>query len=205
MSNALGIAAALLAAIPGAAVSGCSGEDAGFAGSSTQSEQSTDYILAHPDAVNPFALIEPMRTLIDRGDMLQASFLFYFWQIRSVPWAKHGAPDGEGAVRASVNAMVGEVINRWVASDPDAMNAVAERAIAYERRLPLFSGRPAGVSAAIWARDVVKLRQDYADGFYRYAPRDAEAKRKFTETRKRNGLYVGPLQNPGKPLPEAWR
>lgn len=179
--------------------------DAMLAGSPTQKAAATDYVLAHLDAVNPFSLIVPMQVLIERGDMLQASFLFYFWQIRSAPWARHGSADGEGALRGAINSMLGEAVNRWIGSDPEAMVALAERAIAFERRLPLFGGRPESVSAAAWTKTVAELRADYEKGFRQYAPLSAEAKRAFAETRRQNGLPNGPLQNSGKPLPEAWR
>lgn len=174
-------------------------------GSTPQQEEAAAYVFAHPDAANPFALLQPIGQLMRRGDMLQASFWFYFWQIRAIPWAKFGPPDGYGAVRASINSMIGKEINTWLGSDADAMRDVATRAMDYERRAPLYAGRPDGVSEAIWAKAIEESRAAYAKGYADVVRDPAAFRRMMTEGRSKNGLYNGPLRNPGKPLAEEWR
>ncbi|MBA15821.1 MAG: hypothetical protein CMN73_05645 [Sphingomonas sp.] len=169
-----------------------------------QHEVSMADILEHPEAVNPYELIEPITTLFRRGDRLQASFLFYFWQIRSAPWARLGRPDGERALRGAINATLGPEINGWVGSDPQAWLALVYRAIAFEKRVPLYSGRPEGVSPDKWEEVVEAERARYAEGFEEARP-ILENGEEYARKRAGAGLYVGPWQEPGAPLPEHWR
>jgi len=174
-------------------------------GSVAQRGEAADYIFAHPEAVEPFTLLQPIMFEMQRGNNLRASFWFYFWQIRSLPWAALGPRDQYAALRASINAMMGASINEWIGRDPDAMREVATRAMAYERRMPLFTGRPDGVSETAWAKAVEAGRADYAEGFAKAVGDPAAFRRKMVEGRAKNGLDAGPLDQPGKPLAEAWR
>ncbi|RYY36920.1 MAG: hypothetical protein EOP59_14195 [Sphingomonadales bacterium] len=174
-------------------------------GSKEQQDAAVMHILAHLDSIEPFTLAKPVAILMQRGDMLRASFLFYFWQIRTIPWAKHGSASSEGALRSAINATIGPPINEWIASDRDAMIALAGRVIAFERRAPLYPGRPDGISAETWARTVAEGRAAYEQGFREATSSDSAAAGKWAEQRAKNGLRNGPLENPGTPLPEDWR
>lgn len=174
-------------------------------GSREQQARAADHVLDHPDAVGPFELIRVITILQARGDMLQAAFWFYFWQIRSAPWARHGPPDAAPALRGALNASLGAVVNEWIATDPAALREVVERAIAFERRAPLYPGRPEGVSEAAWLAEVAASRAAYEKGFREAFPGTEKALREFVAARARNGLPNGPLKDPGKPLREAWR
>ena len=147
----------------------------------------------------PFSWVQPIHTLWARGDRLQAAFWYYVYQLRSRPWAdadRNGG--GAAALRASVAAGLGREINEWIGSDPAAWRDTGARAIAYEKTLSLYSGRPDGVSQDDWLEANHKARQAYEEGFNQmwaeYSPSDIEAQR------RQRGLYVGPLKNPGQPL-----
>ena len=80
---------------------------------------------------------------------------------------------------------------------------MAERAISYEKRFPLFRERPASVTATQWLALVAKSRMEY----------DAQAKAAFAGMdaaqvageRRKAGLPVGLLQSAGPSLPDTWR
>lgn len=165
-------------------------------------QAAADYIIQNPASVNPLYLANAANILWARGDRLQAAFWFYVFQTRSRPWSDE---DAYAPLRASLNAMLGPMINKWVASDIDAWQDVAMRAAAYEEKIPLYPERPKGVSQAEWSKRVQVWRdrnqQDLKAVFARMQA-DPVA---FGETRRSNGLYVGPLQDPGAPLPGGWR
>jgi hypothetical protein len=174
-------------------------------GSAEQQARATDYILGHPNVVDPFELVKPISTLLQRGDKLQAAFWFYFWQIRSAPWAKYGPPDGAPALRGALNATIGPSINAWIGSDPEAMREIVERVTSFERKVPLYPGRPEGVSEADWLKAVQHTRDEYAKGFRDAFPQGARARQKFAAERAKNGLRNGPLESLGAPLREEQR
>lgn len=161
-------------------------------------------VLARPETVNPFAYALVATLLLRDGRQLQAAFWFYLMQIRTRPWAdadKGG--DGAAALRASFNQVLGEPINGWLGADLAQWQEVARRAMSYETRLPLFAGRPDGLSAADWQARVAAARADYRKGYDQtLAVADAAA---IAKSRRENGLPVGALADPGPPLPDDWR
>jgi hypothetical protein len=95
------------------------------------------------------------------------------------------------------------VVNGWVAGDISEWRAIVERAVSYERRLPLQAERPSGFDAASWAQLVQRSRSEYAaqmrSAFNGLVPASFAAKRRAA------GLPVGPLPDPGSPLADDWR
>lgn len=163
-----------------------------------------DEVLARPQAVDPFVYAELSQALWQDGRRLQATFWFYVFQVRTRPWAdadRRG--DAAGALRGSLNEVLGTPINRWVGSDVAQWQAVARRAIGYEARLPLFAGRPDGLSAAEWNALVVQARESYRRAFEQTL--GVANPTEIARTRRENGLPVGPLADPGPALPETWR
>ena len=161
-------------------------------------------MLAHPEAVSPFDYATAVQWLWSRGRRQQAAFWFYVFQARTRPWAladKGG--DGAAALRSSLNDGMGPVINSWIGSDPAAWRSIAERAVSYERRLPLSVERPPGLDAPSWRRLVESSRGEYSaqlrSAFDDMSPDEFAAKRRGA------GLPVGPLSEPGPPLPDDWR
>ncbi|WP_332805688.1 hypothetical protein [Sphingomonas sp. RT2P30] len=175
-------------------------------GSEEQSQDAVHYTEIHPESVNPMMLPLIISKLMRRGDMMHAAFWYYFWQIRSAPWAKFGPPDGYPALRGAFSAALGPVINGWAGSDPDAFRDLMTRATSFERRAPLYGGKPDGVTDTAWQAAIARSRLDHnieqLDSIF---PRDAAGRQKYLDRRKANGLYVGPLRDPGEPLPETWR
>jgi hypothetical protein len=165
---------------------------------------SAETVLAHPEAVNPFTYAVAVKWLWQQGRRQQAAFWFYMFQARTRPWSlADTGGEGLGALRGALNDELGSVINSWVGSDPAAWRNIAERAIAFERRLPLSPERPEGLDAAAWRRLVATSRADYAAQMQEaFAGLDAE---KFAANRRSAGLRVGPLEQPGPALPDAWR
>ena len=161
-------------------------------------------VLARPDVVDPFDYALVVKWLWENGRRRQAAFWFYVFQERSRPWslADRGG-DGAAALRSSLNDEMGTPINRWIASDVAEWRTVAERAISYEKRFPLYRERPPWLTAAQWTVLVAKSRTEY----------DEQAKAAFADMdpthvaseRRAAGLPVGPLEAPGPPLPDNWR
>lgn len=167
-------------------------------------QPSPEAVLARPEAYNPFAYAAVVQQLWAQGRRQQAAFWFYVFQARTRPWAladKQG--DDAAALRSALNEELGGVINPWVASDLTAWRTLAERAVAYERRLPLPAERPEQLDAAAWNRLVDKARADYASQLR--AVFDSLTPQTFAMKRREGGLTVGPWVQPGPPLLESWR
>ncbi len=175
-------------------------------GSDEQSDAAVHYAENHPESVNPMMMPFIISKMMRRGNMMHAAFWYYFWQIRSAPWAKFGPPDGYPAVRGAISATLGSVINKWAGSDIDAMRDLITRASSFERRTPLYRGKPDGVSDVAWESAVSHSRVEHDPKLFdSIFPRDAASRRKYLDQRKVNGLYVGPLRDIGEPLPADWR
>jgi hypothetical protein len=174
-------------------------------GTPEQRREAAAYFVNHPDATDPINLALVSARLWLGGDRAQAAFWFYIFQIRTRAWAK-GDRQGHGALRASLNNDLGSVINGWVGSDLDAWHDIAARAIAYEKKIPLYPGKLERYSDSEWAEIIVKERADYESDLQANFPAKMPAVRaEYEEKRRKNGLPVGPLQDPGKPLPDNWR
>lgn len=159
-------------------------------------------ILDAAEVANPFDWIEPIATLWRRGDRLQAAFWYYVFQIRSRPWAvadrQRTGGSGAAALRGSITEILGRPINEWLGSDPAAWKETGTAAIAFEKRLAFHAGRPDGIDEPTWLAMNRSAREEYEQGFevlwgqYSFA--------QMEDMRRDNGLYVGPLRNPGQPL-----
>lgn len=161
-------------------------------------------ILEHPDSAQPMQYITVVQYLWERGDRAQAAFWYYLWQIRTRPWARADS-HSIGPLRGSFTEMWGRPVNEWIGSDPEARTELVKRAISYEATLPVSAERPSGMTVERWDALVISERQAYAAEFDRYIlsrPTQADETR---TARRENGLYVGPWQEPGSPLPDHWR
>lgn len=160
-------------------------------------------VLAQPGQATPWEIAQAAGALWADGRRLQAAFWFYVFQQRSRAHAdvdKGG--DGAAALRASLNAMLGEEINPWLGSDVAAWREVATRAMSFEAKLPIGPA-PEGVSATDWVAAVAKARAEYRAGYDATLGRADPAE--MARTRRENGLPVGPLDQPGPALPADWR
>lgn len=154
------------------------------------------------DVSNPFDWIEPIATLWRRGDRLQAAFWYYVFQIRSRPWAEADRQmtggSGAAALRASITETLGRPINEWLGSDTAAWKETGLAAIAFEKRLGFHTGRPDGIDEPTWLAMNQTARATYEDDFGALWSQYSFAQ--MEDMRRRNGLYVGPLRDPGQPL-----
>ena len=161
-------------------------------------------VLRHPDAVDPFDYAPVVQWLWESGRRRHAAFWFYLFQERTRPWAladRRG--DAAAALRSSLNDGLGRLINGWIASDVAAWQKIASRAIAYEKRFPLYRARPPGLDQAAWTALVARSRDEYdRQAGEAFAGMKAD---EMAAARRANGLPVGPLDAPGPALPEAWR
>ena len=174
-------------------------------GSAQEQAEAVRYVLAHPDAVNPFAYAYLFGALWEKGDRAQAAFWFYLFQVRTRPWAQSDTRgDGFAALRTALNDGFGMTINGWVGSDVQAWHDIAARAISYEKKVPLYAERPEGMTDAAWQKLVSDTRKEYEDGFTETFSEMLADVKGFEDQRRANGLYVGPLQAPGTPLPAHW-
>jgi hypothetical protein len=166
--------------------------------------QSTmERVLAHPEQASPWEMAQASHALWLDGRRLQAAFWFYAFQQRSRPWADlDEGGDGAAALRASLNATLGETINPWLGSDLAAWREVATRAMSFEARLPIGAA-PDGVSAEDWTAAVTKARSEYRAGYDETLGKADPAA--IARIRRENGLPVGPLDAPGPALPADWR
>lgn len=159
-------------------------------------------ILDATEVANPFDWIEPIATLWRRGDRLQAAFWYYVFQIRSRPWAaadrQRTGGSGAAALRASITETLGRPINEWLGSDPAAWKETGTAAIAFEKRLAFHAGRPDGIDEPAWLAMNRSAREEYEEGFEALWGQYSFAQ--LEDMRRSNGLYVGPLRNPGQPL-----
>ena len=89
-------------------------------------------------------------------------------------------------------------------SDPIAWRDIAARAISYEKKIPLYPGKPDGISEPEWRKLVADSRAEYEAGFRKFSATLADPKA-YSAQRKAHGLYVGPLKDPGSPLPDSWK
>lgn len=174
-------------------------------GSFKQQARATDAVIAQPEKVDPSHHIQIIATLWQRGDRLQATFLYYVWQVRFMPWAKLGSPSGEGALFGAIRATLGPVVNGWIGSDPVLNRQVLDRALTYERKLPLHPNRPEGVDEKTWLRTIEEVRESAAKQWLGQMPVTPEALKAWAKTRAKNGLPNGPVTHPGKPLPDHWQ
>ncbi|BCA58652.1 hypothetical protein HMP06_1421 [Sphingomonas sp. HMP6] len=175
-------------------------------GSVAQRAAARRFIVAHPGDVHPSALIQVISELVALGDFERAAFWYYVWQIRSEPWARLGSRDGDAALRGAIRATLGPAINGWAGSDMIAMTNLMKQASTFEARAPVYSGRPAGVSAAAWAAAIARSRADHsARTLDRAMPNDPKFIDDADKARRQNGLSVGPWKNRGQPLDPSWR
>ncbi|WP_448949866.1 hypothetical protein [Labrys neptuniae] len=174
-----------------------------LAGKGAERDRAVQQALAHPEAVHPIFLAFLAEALWQRGDKRQAAFWFYIFQSRSRIWADLDPEMGQR--RSALNDLLGRPINRWAASDLPAWHEIGARAITYEKKIPDFAGKLPGYSAETWAAELAKRRKEYEDGFLQAFPKTAQDRQKIDAKRQQNGLYVGPLLDPGKPLPDDWR
>ena len=180
--------------------------DAMFQGSHDDQKNAADYVLQHPDAVQPIGYAYVINTLWAEGNRSQAAFWFYIFQSRTLAWAKADTSgNGVAALRASLNDGLGQTINQWAASDPVAWHDIAARAISYEKKMPLYPGKPDGMSESHWRKLVADSRTEYAAGFTKAFSGILTDENGFIKQRAANGLYVGPLKDPGQSLPQSWR
>jgi hypothetical protein len=177
-----------------------------FQGSLDKQKIATDYVLQHPDAVQPFDYTYMIKTLWAEGNRSQAAFWFYVFQARSLAWAKADkVGSGAAALRASLNAALGQRINQWVGSDPIAWRDIAARAISYEKKMPVYPSKPNGISEADWQKLVTDSRAEYEAGFSNGFSAILSDEKAYAGQRTAHGLYVGPLKDPGRPLPDSWK
>ncbi|MBP0579802.1 hypothetical protein J8I29_10825 [Labrys sp. LIt4] len=165
--------------------------------------EAADFIIRRPSAVHPYYFARVVDVLWARGDRRQAAFWYYLFQSRSRAWAETEPKLND--LRGALNDSMGPAINSWAASDLDAWQEIGARAISYEKKIPLYAGRPEGLSASQWTEAVSEWRKKYQDGFISVFPKTVEERRQYAAKRRQRGLYVGPLLEPGKPLPDDWR
>lgn len=183
--------------------------DALLHGTDAQQKQVTDYVLAHPDSVPPFDLIFVTTTLMAQGNMAKAAFWYQIYKIRITPWEiPRSEPEAAAAndVYAVMAEYIGHPLDEWAASDFEAFRTMMLRASRYERKLPLYPGRPDGVSEADWKKRVAEARAAHdAAALDKAVPDTAQTRKRVESERKAHGFYVGPWQSPGEPLPDDWR
>jgi hypothetical protein len=166
-------------------------------------EQAVANVIAHPETVEPFSYLPVITQLLQSSNTAQAAFWYYVFQIRSYPWRKASTdPSGAPALYGSIAASWGQQINQWAGSDIDAWRDLMQRAASFEHAAPLFPTRPADVSVEQWQALIEKGRSEFLPDA---AIKMLSDKRGLEAARRKNGLYVGPWQSPGAPLPEHWR
>ncbi len=161
------------------------------------------YVLANLTEVSPFNLSFVIADEWKKGNRLRASFWYYIWQIRTDAWVTGVDEVGFSFYRNSMSDEMGRIINAWILADPALMRDTAQRAMAYEAKLPLSNMRPNEMSEADWMAIIAKTRADYAT---EYREAFAEMSDEDIRTaRQQNGLPVGTPTDIGAPLDEDWR
>lgn len=161
------------------------------------------YVLANLTEVSPFNLAYVVADEWKKGNKQRASFWFYIWQIRTDAWVSGVNEEGFKLYRNMMSDEMGRTINTWILADPALMRDTAQRAIAYEAKLPLSNMRPDDMSEADWMAIISKSRSDYATDFNEaFAEMSDE---EIRVTRQQNGLPVGTPTDIGAPLDGEWR
>lgn len=174
-------------------------------GSPTQRLRGQQAVFDHPGSVHPIHLLPVVGDLWGRGDRLTAALLYYIWEMRFGPWAKLGSPSNEGALFVSLRAEFRPIVQRWIGSDPAVQRQVLERALAFERRFPLYAERPKGVDEKTWLRTIEEVRASATKEWLGGMPVTPEELKNWAKRRSENGLPNGPVEHPGKPLPDHWQ
>lgn len=164
-------------------------------------------LLGSPQQVDPMSWGLVANQLFAQGDRLRAAFTFYVFQVRTLPYIQAYAGTERGNVltasRNGLNQMVGAQINEWIATDPEAVYQLARQAIAYEATLSHDNLRPQEMPAEEWNRIVAQERAAYAASLENDLG-SPDQRRALIELRRNAGFTVGPLKDPGKPLPPEW-
>lgn len=165
--------------------------------------QAATYVTAHPAAVEPFEYLTIVTQLLSRGDREQAAFWYFVFEIRSWPWRRSASdPSGYPALYGSVSATLGAEIYQWASSDPARLESLMIRAARFERSAPLYSGRPEHVTESAWVKLIAESRTRLDEAAVGKLFAD---KAKIEARRRAEGLYVGPWEEPGAPLPDNWK
>ena len=169
--------------------------------------EAINYVFQHPDSVHPFTYAYVAVSLVQKGNRAQGAFWFYVFQSRSRAWVvKDKDLSGLPALRSALNQTIGNSINEWIASDIGAWQDLAERAISYEEKLPLYKGKPDYLSEEQWQDLIMRERTAYKEDFTKsFEAILSDNGEHYLDQRRKNGLYVGSWQKPGEPLPEEWR
>jgi hypothetical protein len=176
-----------------------------MSGAPSQVERAVNYVISHPDAVEPMTYVSLVQYLAARGDNARAAFWYYVWQIRISAWAEADSTR-YGELSGTFATVLGPQINEWAGSDPMAMHDLMLRAITFERKIPLYAGRPDGISETDWRRFIEHSRVRHDEvALNKQSPTSGPDLEKYLKTRRANGLYVGPWRAPGSPLPAEWR
>ena len=172
-------------------------------GSPEARDAASNYAVAHPEVINPLYLSVLSLSMWKRGDRAQAAFWFYVFQVRSRAWIN--ADESAAPLRASLNKQVGAMINPWIGSDLNAWYDILGRALAYEKKIPLYPNAPAQLTLNQWQAVVAKARQESDAQFEEVFSGLRKDPQAYAATRRENELPVGPLQDPGMALPATWR
>ncbi len=201
----LGLALAALCAVGG------TGAWYALHNKAAQAPNQTDVImsglLSNPEQVDPMSWGIVANQLFNQGDKLRAAFCFYVFQVRTLPFVKalEGTANDNNIVasRNGLNQLLASQINEWIATDPEAVYQVARQAIAYEASLSQDNLRPQSVPQEAWRLIVAQERQSYAQEMENTlgSPQQRQA---LAELRRATGFEVGPLKEPGAPLPPEW-
>lgn len=161
------------------------------------------YVLANLTEVSPINLAYVIADEWKKGNKLRASFWYFIWQIRTDAWVTGLNEEGFKLYRNMISDQLGRTINTWIIADPALTRDTAQRAMAYEAKLPLATMRPDEMSETDWMAIIAKSRSDYATDF-----REAFAEisdEDMRTARQQNGLPVGTPADMGAPLDENWR
>lgn len=161
------------------------------------------FVLANLTEVSPLNLAYVVTDEWKKGNKLRASFWYYVWQIRTDAWVTGVDEEGFKLYRNMMSDEMGQAVSAWILADPELARDTAQRAIAYEAKLPLSKMRPDDMSEADWMAIISKSRSDYAtelrEAFAEMSDDDIRA------ARQQNGLPVGTPTDIGTPLDEEWR
>lgn len=167
-----------------------------------------DSVLINPNSVYQMDLfLVAYQLFTTLGNKEQGVFWYYVAQSRTRAYAK--ADPDQSAARAFRTALMNQVgpsINEWAGSDILAWQALAERAISYEKKLVDPEKPKYVLSDADWKAFVDKERAGYEADFKKeFTTQMLSRKTEFEAVRKKNGVPVGPWTDRGEPLLDSWK
>ena len=164
-----------------------------------------EQVIAHPEAFGPVEYAVTVQRLWERGDRARAFFWSQVFSARTVVLldvaSQQAIRDGgedEAFEFPLMLRLAGWPALQWAMSDPQMAMSITARAYDYESHLPPHP-------QAVWSAHASQARSRIANEMVTAFDTGGLSPRVSAAQRRKMGLYIGPWQDSGSPLDDAWR